>query len=156
MKKQVQRSMHCSCGNAVMVARGLCGTCYVMKRQDEKYYGGLREAVLDRDGRRCRVCDVPGGRKRSLAVHHRVPGCSDLHLMITLCLGCHAKVSRTMSLCADWPELLRVLWREQHPNAHEQLPLDFSVEKIAPKPVSLFRESKEGRGNGGAMESMER
>ena len=61
-----------------------------------------------------------------------------------------------MSLCADWPELLRVLWREQHPDAHEQLPLGFSVERIAPKQVSLFRESKEGRGNAGAMESMER
>jgi hypothetical protein len=29
-----------------------------MKRQDDEYFGGLREAVLERDGYRCRVCDV--------------------------------------------------------------------------------------------------
>ena len=78
MKKLVQRRMHCPCGRAKMLARGLCATCYSLRRQDDEYFGGLREAVLDRDGRRCRVCDAPGGRKRSLAVHHRVPGRSEL------------------------------------------------------------------------------
>lgn len=138
MKKQAQGSMYCSCGNAVIVARGLCGTCYAMKRQDEKYYGGLREAVLDRDGRRCRVCDVPGGRKRSLAVHHRVPGRSELGLMITLCLACHAKVTRTLAVNCCWPPLLIELWREQHPEAHEQLQLDFTVRMTPLKLVPLF------------------
>lgn len=90
MKKQVQRSMHCACGREELVARGLCGVCYSLRRQEEEYFGGLREAVLDRDNRRCHVCDAPGGRKRSLAVHHRVPGRSELALMITLCLACHA------------------------------------------------------------------
>ena len=99
MKRTKQRSLYCSCGKSEIVACGLCGTCYTLKRQDEEYFGGLREVVLDRDDRHCRVCDVPGGRKRSLAVHHRVPGRSELHLMITLCLSCHAKVSRTTSLC---------------------------------------------------------
>ncbi len=136
MRKRVRWSLYCSCGNEVVV-RGMCGTCYAMKKQDGQYFGGLREVVLDRDGRRCRVCDAPGGRKRSLAVHHRVPGRSELHLMITLCLRCHAKVTRTASLCADWPDLLRVLWREQHPGAHEQLPLDFTVVRVPALPVPL-------------------
>ena len=113
MKKPVQRSMHCACGNPKVLAVGRCATCYTLKRQDEEDFGGLREAVLKRDGHRCRVCGKPGGRKRSLAVHHRVAGKSELDLMITLCLGHHAMVTRTLVLLEDWPELLRVLWREQ-------------------------------------------
>ena len=91
-----------SCG------RALCATCYTLKRQDEEYFGGLREAVLQRDGHRCRVCGKPGGRKRSLAVHHRISGKSELGLMVTLCLAHHAMVTRTLVLLEDWPELLRV------------------------------------------------
>ena len=45
--------------------------------------------------------------------------------MLTLCPACHAKVTRTALLRADWSPLLRTLWREQHPNAHEQGRLDF-------------------------------
>ena len=29
---------------------GLCATFYTLKRQGEEYFGGLREAVLERDG----------------------------------------------------------------------------------------------------------
>ena len=47
--------------------------------------------------------------------------------MITLCLGCHAKVTRTQFLQDDWPELLRILWREQHPAGHEQTTLNFKL-----------------------------
>ena len=125
-----------------MLARGLCATCYSLHRQDDEHFGGLREAVLDRDGRRCRVCDAPGGRKRSLAVHHRVPGRSELGLMITLCLACHARVTRQLALNACWPPLLVELWREQHPEAHEQLQLDFAVRTTPPKPVPLFSEQQ--------------
>ena len=127
MKKGTQRAMHCGCGNLRILAIGLCATCYTLKRQDEEYFGGLREAVLKRDGHRCRVCGKPGGRKRSLAVHHRVTGKSELDLMITLCLAHHAMVTRTLVLLEDWPELLRVLWREQHPKAHEQTAFTFCV-----------------------------
>ena len=123
MKKPAQRSMHCACGNPKVLAVGRCATCYTLKRQDEEYFGGLREAVLKRDG--CRVCGKPGGRKRSLAVHHRIAGKSELDLMITLCLAHHAMVTRTLVLLEDWPKLLRVLWREQHPESHEQSALDF-------------------------------
>jgi len=107
MKKGTQRAMHCPCGRSRLLAVGLCATCYTLKRQDEKYFGGLREAVLKRDGGRCRVCGKPGGRKRSLAVHHRVAGKSELDLMITLCLAHHAMVTRTLVLLEDRPKLLR-------------------------------------------------
>ena len=107
-----------------MLALGLCGTCYTLRRQDKPHFGGLREEVLRRDGYRCRVCDglSPG-------VHHRVRGISKLHLMISLCAGCHAKVHRTkgMLTTAEVSPLLLVLWREQHPEGHEQGSFDFKV-----------------------------
>ncbi len=61
----IQRVMQCSCGNPKVLALGLCSTCYTLKRQDEEYFGGLREAVLERDGYRCRVCYASGRDKRS-------------------------------------------------------------------------------------------
>jgi hypothetical protein len=72
MKKPVQRVMLCGCGNAKILAHGLCATCYTLKRQDAEYFGGLREMVLERDGYRCRVCDASGRDKRSIIVHDRV------------------------------------------------------------------------------------
>ncbi|MCU1300469.1 MAG: hypothetical protein JWQ87_753, partial [Candidatus Sulfotelmatobacter sp.] len=47
MKTALQRAMLCRCGNSEILALGLCSTCYTLKRQDDEYYGGLREAVLD-------------------------------------------------------------------------------------------------------------
>ena len=40
--------------------------------------------------------------------------------MIALCAGCHAKVHRTKVVLTEFPPLLLVLWREQHPEGHEQ------------------------------------
>ena len=138
MKKPGQRAMHCRCGNPKILAHGLCSTCYTLKRQDEEYFGGLREAVLERDGYRCRVCDASGRDKRSIIVHHRVPGKSFLRLMISLCPGCHAKVHRTIAVLTEMPPLLLELWREQHPQGHEQTILDFKSEKPAAIPVPLL------------------
>ncbi|MGI4756604.1 MAG: HNH endonuclease [Janthinobacterium lividum] len=106
------------------LAHGLCPTYYTLKRQDADYFGGLREQVLERDGYACRVCGAPGRRKRSIVVHHRVPGKSVLNLMISLCPACHAKVSRTKAALRAMPPLLLELWREQHPEGHEQIALD--------------------------------
>jgi len=64
MKAGRQRVMHCPCGNAKALALGLCTTCYSLKRQDEECFGRLREAVLERDIYRCRVCDASGRDKR--------------------------------------------------------------------------------------------
>jgi len=137
-----QRVMYCPCGNAKVLAVGLCATCYTLKRQDEEHFGGLREAVLERDGYRCRVCDASGRDKRSIIVHHRVPGRSVLRLMLSLCPGCHAKVHRTKAVVAEMPPLLLVLWREQHPYGHEQTTLCFKTLTPQAKSLSLF-ETKE-------------
>jgi 5-methylcytosine-specific restriction endonuclease McrA len=140
MKKPVQRVLHCPCGNAKVLAKGLCPTCYTLKRQDEEYFGGHREEVLKRDDYRCRVpgCTTLKRGKRSVAVHHREPGNSDPEMMLTLCLACHAKVTRTLYVQDDWPEFLRVLWREQHPDGHEQVTLDFSPLLPLATAVPLF------------------
>ncbi len=72
--------MYCPCGQQKILAQGLCATCYTLKRQDEEYFGGFREAVLERDGYCCRSL---GRDKRSIAVHHRVRGKSLFPLMIS-------------------------------------------------------------------------
>ena len=142
MKKPRQIVMHCPCGNAKVLAKGLCSTCYTLKRQDEEYFGGHREEVLKRDDYRCRVpgCLTLKRGKRSVAVHHREPGNSDPAKMLTLCLACHAKVTRTLYVQDDWPEFLRVLWREQHPDGHEQRALNFSAKLPPAKHMPLFHD----------------
>jgi hypothetical protein len=130
--------MHCPCGNAKLLALGLCATCYTLKRQDKDHFGGLREAVLERDGHRCRVCDASGRDKRSIIVHHRVPGRSLLNLMISLCPGCHARVHRTQTVLRYMPPLLLELWREQHPRAQEQRTLEFQVRGTTSSSGQLF------------------
>ncbi len=126
-----------------VLALGLCSTSYTLKRQDEEYFGGLRKAVLERDGYHCRVCNASGCDKRSIIVHPRIPGRSVLNLMLSLCPGCHAKIHRTKAVLWAMPPLLLELWREQHPKGHEQKQLDFSSKKPAAKLVPLFRDEKE-------------
>jgi hypothetical protein len=138
MPKGIQKAMYCRCGNEKILAHALCSTCYTLKRQDEEHFGGLREAVLQRDGYCCRVCGASGRRKRSIVVHHRVPGRSELKLMISLCPGCQAKVGRTRVVLSEMPPLLLVLWREQHPEGHEQVMIDFTTKGKPALPVPLF------------------
>jgi 5-methylcytosine-specific restriction endonuclease McrA len=92
---------------------------------------------LERDGYACRICGASGHDKRSITVHHRVPGKSLLHLMISLCPGCHAKVHRTKMVLTELPPLLLKLWREQHPEGQEQTILDFKARKHVAAAVPL-------------------
>jgi hypothetical protein len=43
----------------------------------------------------------------------------------------------------EFPPLLLVLWREQHPTGHEQTYIDFNVREPAAQPVRLFAEDGE-------------
>jgi hypothetical protein len=132
LKNGIQTAICCPCGNEKILALGLCATCYTLKRQGAEYFGGLREQVLERDEYACRVCGDPGP-----GVHHREPAKSLLHLMIALCTGCHAKVHRTKGVLTEFPPLLLVLWREQHPEGHEQTYIDFNVRKPPAQSVPL-------------------
>jgi len=138
VRTAVQRALHCRCGRGKVLALGMCATCYTLKRQDEEYFGGLREQVLRRDGYCCRVCGASGRGKRSIVVHHRIPGISKLPLMISLCPACHAIVSRTRVMRRPIPPLLLELWREQHPNGHEQTIISFEGPASVAVPVPLF------------------
>jgi len=65
-----------------------------------------------------------------------------MHLMISLCPGCHAKVHRTQVVFSAMPSLLLVLWREQHPKGHEQKMLDFIGKRPLHLPVPFFPEDQ--------------
>ncbi len=114
--------LFCRCGSTYIYVRGLCQRCYHREWADRKHFAGLRELVLARDQHRCRGCQA-ASIDTVLAVHHRQPGRSSVDLLVTLCPACHAVVERTQILFRDVPQLLRVLWRELHPAASEQLPL---------------------------------
>ena len=143
MRRNRQQVMHCPCGNPRVLALGRCATCYALRRQDEASFAGLREVILQRDGYRCRVCDASGRDKRSIVVHHRVPGKSIPRLMVSLCPACHAKVHRTKAVLSAMPPLLLELWREQHPDAHEQAQLDFTSRKPSARFISLFADERD-------------
>jgi hypothetical protein len=50
--------------------------------------------------------------------------------------------TRTLFVQDDWPELLRVLWREQHPEGHEQVALNFGALSASATNVMLFDEMR--------------
>lgn len=107
----------CECGAPVEVA-GRCARCYARRWHDLRHFGGFREAVLERDGRRCRGCK---GRE-GLIVHHRAP-VQDQAWMITLCVACHAIIHHLQSIRYWMPDILVDLWKEQHPSRPVQLQL---------------------------------
>ncbi len=144
MKGGVQTLLYCRCGKGKVRTHGLCKICYTLKLHDAKYFGGLREVVLKRDGYCCRVCGASGHGKRAIVVHHRVKGLSLLHLMISLCPACHAKVGKTKAALSRMPPLLLMLWREQHPDGHEQTLLDFNVRNATVATMPLFADDRAG------------
>ena len=111
------RCRHCS--RDVSFLAGLCRSCYRAAAHSRRRFAGLREEILDRDGRLCRACGSAG----RLHVHHRKPGINDRELLITVCAGCHARLHRLATLRAWIPELLVILWIEQHPGVPVQLQL---------------------------------
>ncbi len=145
MKFGTQGALYCRCGREKILANGHCATCYTLRRQDEQHFAGLREQVLERDGYTCRGCGAPGRNRRSIVVHHRIPGRYRLNLMISLCPGCHAKIHRTQAVLSEMPALLLDLWREIHPTGHEQRNLDFRVQTPRAEAVALFASSGEGK-----------
>jgi 5-methylcytosine-specific restriction endonuclease McrA len=114
-----QRPLFCrDCGAPPAVA-GLCAVCYRQRRHSLRYFAGLREEVLARDGCRCRGCGA--GNQR--AVHHRRPGVQEIAWLVTLCPACHALVHKLRRHRHWLPASLLGLWREQHPEVPLQLQL---------------------------------
>ncbi len=136
--KTVQRAMYCRRGNEKILTHGLCTTCYTLKLQDEEYFGGLRERVLERDGYCCSVCGASGRPKRSIGVHHRVSGRSLLHLMISLCPGCFAKISCTNTVLGRCYLFCWNCGEKQNPEGHEHTSLGCETKGTVPRAVPLF------------------
>lgn len=114
-----QRALFCPCGRDFPWVAGLCPICYRAAAHSRYRFNGLRDEILDRDGRQCRAC----GAADRLHVHHRKPGINDHNWLITVCAGCHARLHRLAALRIWIPELLVALWIEQHPGAPVQLQL---------------------------------
>ena len=118
-----QEALWCSCGSLVINRRGLCARCNRRKRLSREYFGGLREQVLERDGR-CLAC----GSLDNLLVHHRRPGVNLLRWLATLCRACHTRLHATWRpRYGRLSPTLRVLWREQFPTLAEQRELALTV-----------------------------
>jgi len=141
---RVQAVFMCACGSLKLAARGMCARCLARQHHDQENFGGYRETVLERDDWTCQGCFyLPTQQDRDyIVVHHRVPGVSKPSLMISLCAACHAIVER-LQVPRTWlPPQLFILWREQHPEAPYQFPLELihvggGPEQFNPKVVEL-------------------
>jgi hypothetical protein len=140
----LQRALFCRmCGQppagSFSIKAGLCAPCYRRQWNSRRYFAGLREAVLRRDGYQCRGCGASRGAGNRLAVHHRRPGNHAFTGLVTLCPACHAVVHKLRAHRRWLPLPLVELWREQHPAVPLQLQLA----------IAAGRDGEEGREKGG-------
>ncbi len=119
--KARQKILFCECGEAVPAIAGFCVRCYRDRAHSRRYFAGHRDAVLARDGGKCRCCGAGKPDGSRLPVHHRSPGDHREELLVTLCAACHARVHRRLRQRGWLPERLLELWCEQHPDLPLQL-----------------------------------
>lgn len=118
-----QRLLFCPCSREQPWVAGFCRSCYRAAAHSRHRFAGLREEILERDSHQCRAC----GSADRLHVHHRKPRVNDRDWLITVCAACHARLHRLAAIHIWIPELLVVLWEEQHPGAPVQLQLPVAV-----------------------------
>jgi hypothetical protein len=118
-----QLSLLCACGKKVIELKtlGCCHACYDRRQYSLRFFGGLREKVLERDRYRCRAC----GARGRLVVHHR-DGSNAPELLVTLCIRCHTRIHCGSGLRHWLAGTLLRLWRELHRRAPVQLQLEFN------------------------------
>ena len=123
----LQLSFLCPCGKRIALkSLGCCRSCYDRRHHSLRFFGGLRERVLERDRFCCRGC----GQRSALVVHHR-----DRHnranMLVTLCIRCHIRILHSSGLRYWLSQMLVRLWRELHPKTPMQLQLTFRNTEIA-------------------------
>ncbi len=123
-----QLALFCPCGALPPLTAGLCNSYYWNWRYSLRFFGGVRDEILDRDGHRCRAC----GSDYWVGIHRREAGSNLPSLLISLCAACHAQVHRLLSLWKWIPELLAELWAEQHPGVPVQLQISLSAQLQLP------------------------
>ena len=117
----VQLSFLCPCGKRIALkALGCCRSCYDRRHHSLRFFGGLRERVLERDRFRCRGC----GKRSALVVHHRDRR-NRADFLVTLCIRCHIRIHHSSGWRYWFSAMLVRLWRELHPNDPVQLQLTF-------------------------------
>jgi len=117
----VQLSFLCPCGKRIALKTlGCCRSCYDRRHHSLRFFGGLRERVLERDRFRCRGC---GKRRRWWSII--ATGCNRADLLVTLCIRCHMRIHHSSGWRYWFSEMLVRLWRELHPNDPVQLQLSF-------------------------------
>ena len=124
MLRLLQRPLFCPCGRDTPAVAGRCRPCYFAEWRSRHFFGGLRERILARDQRRCRVCEATTG----VCVHHRRAGKSKESDLIAVCRPCHARLHRRYQPPGWAPPLLITLWEEQHPGWPQQLNFPSTVE----------------------------
>jgi hypothetical protein len=117
----IQLSFLCPCGKRIALkALDCCRPCYDRRYHSLRFFGGLRERVLERDRFRCRGC----GQRSALVVHPRNRR-NRANLLVTLCICCHVRIHRSSGLRYWFSGMLPRLWRELHSDAPLQLQLTF-------------------------------
>jgi hypothetical protein len=121
-RKGHQFSFLCSCGKKPIELKtlGCCRQCYDRRHHSVRFFGGMRERVLERDRFRCRGC----GERRRLLVHHRDRS-NESNLLVTLCIRCHVRIHRSLGIRHWLSGVLLKLWRELHQHDPMQLQLAF-------------------------------
>jgi len=118
--QEEQLSFLCPCGKRIALKALGCCQCYDRRHHSLRFFGGLREQVLERSRFRCRGCD----KRSALVVHHRDRQ-NRANLLVTLCIRCHIRIHHSSGLRYWFSEMLVRLWRELHPNDPVQLQLTF-------------------------------
>ena len=115
-----QLSFLCACGKRAIELKtlGCCRRCYDRRHHSLRFFGGMRERVLERDDFRCRAC----GAESRLLVHHRDRSNAP-KVLLTLCIRCHIRIHRSSGVRHWLSGLLLQLWRELHQHEPMQLRL---------------------------------
>jgi hypothetical protein len=113
-----------ACGKRPIAVKrlGCCRSCYDRRHHSLRFFGGLREHVLERDRSRCRGCGI----NSALVVHHRALD-NQAASLITLCIRCHLRVHRSSGSSYWFPRVLLRLWRELHRQEPVQLQLALEI-----------------------------
>ncbi len=127
-QKGHQLSFLCLCGEKPIELKTLecCRRCYDRRYHSSRFFGGMRERVLERDRFRCRAC----GARRRLLVHHRDQS-NEPNLLVTLCIRCHVRIHRSLGVRYWLSGLLLKLWRELH--QHDPMQLQLTLRFVAKK-----------------------
>lgn len=134
-----QLALLCACGKRPIAVKrwGCCRACYDRRHHSLRFFGGLRERVLQRDRCRCRGCGVSS----ALVVHHRAPD-NQAASLITLCIRCHMRVHRSFGSRYWFPQVLLRLWRELHRREPVQLQLALEGPRKIEMPADSINERK--------------